>query len=96
MYLQNTITYSKICAGDQIKYSRTVACNVSKDHLFHRVINHLISSNDWICISYPVVQLEGEVGRSLLLSSALFGNQSNITEIGACVFNGILRNIFRS
>ena len=56
----------KICAGDQIKYSKTVACNFSKDNLLHRLINHLNSSNDWICISYPVVQLEGEVGRSPL------------------------------
>ena len=38
------IRYSEILAGDQIKYCRTVACNLSKDNL------------DYICISYLISQ----------------------------------------
>ena len=47
-------TYSKICAGDQIRYCRTAVCNFSKDNLFHKLMNYLNSSNDRICISYLV------------------------------------------
>ena len=50
----NTITYSEICAGDQIKYYRTVAYNISKDNLFHRLINYLHFSSECICISYSI------------------------------------------
>ena len=58
MHLYNTIMYSKICAGDQIKYRRTVDCNFkimnSKDNLFLKLMNYLNSSIDLICISYPI------------------------------------------
>ena len=50
----NTITYSEICAGNQIKYCRIVACNFSKNNLFHSLMNYLNSSSDCICISYPI------------------------------------------
>ena len=39
--LEYCITCSEICAGDQIKYYRTVACNFSKDNLFHKLMNYL-------------------------------------------------------
>ena len=48
--------YSEICAGDQIKHYRTVACNFSKDNLFHRLVNYSNSFSDCICISYPISQ----------------------------------------
>ena len=52
MYLQNTIKYSEICAGNQIKYSGTVASTFSKDNLFHKLMNYLKSSSDSIYISW--------------------------------------------
>ena len=50
MRFYNTVTYSESYAVDQIKYCRTVACNLSKDNLFHRLINYLNSSSDWMCV----------------------------------------------
>ena len=52
----NTITYSEICACDQIKYCRTVACKFSKDNLFHRLMNYLNSSSGCICIWYTMIK----------------------------------------
>ena len=46
MRLWNTLTFSEICAGDQIKYCRTVACSFSKDNLLHSLMNYLNSSSD--------------------------------------------------
>ena len=43
--------YSKICEANQIKHCRTADCNFSKDILFHRLINYLHHSSDFICIS---------------------------------------------
>ena len=37
--IQNTMTHSEICAGNQIKYCRTIAWNFSKDNLFHRLMS---------------------------------------------------------
>ena len=34
------VQYSEIFAGDQIEYCRTVAWNVFKDNLFHRLMNY--------------------------------------------------------
>ena len=42
------ILYYEICAGDGIKYCITIPCNLSKDNLFHRLMNYLNSSNDGI------------------------------------------------
>ena len=55
MCSKSTVTYSETCAGDQIKYCRIVACNVSKDNLFHWLMNYLNSSSDCVCISYPII-----------------------------------------
>ena len=48
------ILYYEICAGDGIKYCITVPCNLSKDNLFHRLMNYLNSSNDGIWVSYSI------------------------------------------
>ena len=50
----STIAYSEICAGDQIKNSKTVVCNFSKDTLHYRLMNYLNPSSDCICILYPL------------------------------------------
>ena len=34
--------YNGICAGDEIKYCKTVAYNFSKYSLFHSLVNYLI------------------------------------------------------
>ena len=49
--LWNIITHFEICAGDQIKYCRTVDCNFSKDNLFNRLMNYSNFSSDCISIS---------------------------------------------
>ena len=48
-----TKMHSEICAGDQIKYWTTVACNFSKTNLFHWLMNFYLNSSS-ICISYPI------------------------------------------